>query len=100
MEMDEDQEKEKGEKREKEKKHQFLTQDKRENSCERNGDQLTDTSHQDTSLSVEIGVDLLLESRLVRVTGSDSNGESSDLLLGLIECNCSSVAWSVQVASE
>ena len=42
-----------------------------------------DTSHENTSLSVEIRVDLLLEGSLVGVTASDTHGESDSLLLCL-----------------
>ena len=42
-----------------------------------------DTAHEDTSLSVEVRVDLLLKGGVVSVTGTDGDGESSSLLLGL-----------------
>lgn len=42
-----------------------------------------DTSHQATTLTVQVGVDLLLESGLVEVTTSDTNTESNCLLLGM-----------------
>lgn len=50
---------------------------------EREITKLTDTSHEDTTLTVEVRVDLLLERRLVRVTGSDGDGERARLLHGL-----------------
>lgn len=42
-----------------------------------------DTTHQATTLAVEIGVDLLLEGGLVEVARADSDTESDGLLLGL-----------------
>lgn len=42
-----------------------------------------DTSHQDTSLSVKVGVDLLLKGGLVHVTGSDGDTDGDGLFLGL-----------------
>ena len=42
-----------------------------------------DTSHQATTLTVEVGVDLLLERGLVHVSGTDGNTEGDGLLLGL-----------------
>jgi len=42
-----------------------------------------DTSHQATTLTVEVGVDLLLECGLVHVSGTDGNTEGDGLLLGL-----------------
>jgi len=42
-----------------------------------------DTTHQATTLTVQVGVDLLLEGGLVKVTGTDTNTESNGLLLSL-----------------
>jgi hypothetical protein len=42
-----------------------------------------DTSHQATTLAVEIRVNLLLEGGFVQITTADSNTESNRLLLGL-----------------
>jgi hypothetical protein len=42
-----------------------------------------DTTHQATTLTVEVGVDLLLECGLVHVSGADGNTEGDGLLLGL-----------------
>lgn len=42
-----------------------------------------DTTHEDTSLSVKVREDLLLEGGLVDVTGTDGDTESDGLLLGL-----------------
>jgi hypothetical protein len=42
-----------------------------------------DTSHQATTLTVKVGVDLLLEGGLVKVTGSDGNTHGNCFLLGL-----------------
>lgn len=51
----------------------------------------TDTSHEDTTFSVEIRVDLLLEGGLVRVSGTDSDGKCDRLLLRLYGAQRSSV---------
>jgi hypothetical protein len=42
-----------------------------------------DTTHQATTLTVKVGVDLLLEGGLVEITRADGNTESNGLLLGL-----------------
>jgi hypothetical protein len=42
-----------------------------------------DTAHQATTLTVQVGVDLLLERGLVEVTTADGNTEGDGLLLGL-----------------
>lgn len=42
-----------------------------------------DSAHQATTLAVQVGVDLLLESSLVHVSGTDGNTEGDGLLLGL-----------------
>jgi hypothetical protein len=42
-----------------------------------------DAAHQAAALTVEIGVDLLLEGGLVHVAGADGHAESDGLLLGL-----------------
>lgn len=42
-----------------------------------------DGAHQDTTLTVEIGVDLLLEGGLVKVAGTDTDTEGNSALLGL-----------------
>lgn len=42
-----------------------------------------DTTHEATTLTVEVGVDLLLEGGLVEVTGTDGNTHGDGLLLGL-----------------
>lgn len=42
-----------------------------------------DTSHQATTLTVQVGVDLLLEGGLVEVTTADTDTESNCLLLGV-----------------
>ena len=42
-----------------------------------------DTSHQATTLSVQVRVDLLLKGGLVEVTRSDTNTKGNGLLLGL-----------------
>jgi hypothetical protein len=42
-----------------------------------------DTTHQATTLTVQVGVDLLLEGGLVHVSGTDGNTEGNSLLLGL-----------------
>jgi hypothetical protein len=41
------------------------------------------TTHQATTLAVQVGVDLLLEGGLVQVSGTDSDTEGDSLLLGL-----------------
>jgi hypothetical protein len=42
-----------------------------------------DTTHQATTLTVEVGVDLLLEGGLVEVSTADGDTEGDGLLLGL-----------------
>lgn len=42
-----------------------------------------DTTHQATTLTVKVRVNLLLEGGLVQVTGTDGNTEGDSLLLGL-----------------
>jgi hypothetical protein len=42
-----------------------------------------DTAHQAATLTVQVGVDLLLEGGLVHVSGTDGNTEGDSLLLGL-----------------
>jgi hypothetical protein len=42
-----------------------------------------DTTHQATTLTVQVGVNLLLECGLVHVSGTDGNTEGDSLLLGL-----------------
>lgn len=42
-----------------------------------------DTTHQATTLTVEVGVHLLLESGLIHVSGTNGNTEGNSLLLGL-----------------
>ena len=42
-----------------------------------------DSTHQATTLAVEVRVDLLLEGSLVHVSGTDGNTEGNSLLLGL-----------------
>jgi hypothetical protein len=42
-----------------------------------------DTTHQATTLAVQVGVYLLLECGLVHVSGTDADTESDSLLLGL-----------------
>jgi len=42
-----------------------------------------DTTHEDTSLTVEVREDLFLKRGLVKVTGSDGDTEGDGLLLGL-----------------
>jgi hypothetical protein len=42
-----------------------------------------DSAHQATTLTVQVGVDLLLEGGLVHVSGTDGNTEGDGLLLGL-----------------
>ena len=42
-----------------------------------------DTAHEAATLTVEIGVDLLLEGGLVEVAGADGDTEGDSLLLGL-----------------
>lgn len=42
-----------------------------------------DSAHQATTLTVQVGVDLLLEGGLVEVAGADGNTEGDSLLLGL-----------------
>lgn len=42
-----------------------------------------DTTHQATTLTIQIGVDLLLEGGLVHVSGANGNTEGDGLLLGL-----------------
>ena len=42
-----------------------------------------DTAHQAATLAVQVRVDLLLESGLVHVSGTDGNTEGNGLLLGL-----------------
>ena len=42
-----------------------------------------DTTHQATTLTIQIGVHLLLKGSLVKVTAADGNAESNSLLLGL-----------------
>ena len=41
------------------------------------------TTHQATALTVQVGVDLLLEGGLVEVAGADGDTEGDGLLLGL-----------------
>jgi hypothetical protein len=42
-----------------------------------------DTTHQAATLTVQVGVDLLLEGGLVHVSGTDGNAKGDSLLLGL-----------------
>lgn len=42
-----------------------------------------DTAHEAATLTVEVGVDLLLKGGLVEVAGADGNAEGDGLLLGL-----------------
>ena len=50
------------------------------NTAETRESGLTDTSHKDTTFTVEIRVNFLLEGGLVSVTGTDSDSESTSLL--------------------
>ena len=43
----------------------------------------TDTAHENTTLAVEVRVDLLLKGGLVKVAGADGDTEGDGLLLGL-----------------
>jgi hypothetical protein len=43
----------------------------------------TDTAHENTTLAVEVRVDLLLKGGLVEVAGADGDTEGDGLLLGL-----------------
>lgn len=53
------------------------------NSKTRPAARLTDTAHEDTTLAVEVRVDLLLKGGLVGVAGTDGDGEGASLLHGL-----------------
>jgi hypothetical protein len=43
----------------------------------------TDATHQDATLAVQVGVDLLLKGGLVEVSGADTDTEGDGLLPGL-----------------